>query len=326
MGQHDLTKAVREFAAPVEALVQIDETVGEAVERLRHKNVANKIVYFYVVDSEQRLKGVVPTRKLLLKDPSEKIADIVEYSVIRLQADQTLKDAMEVFARHRLLAIPIIDEQERLIGAIDVQMYMEESFDVADSRHRKDIFQMLGLYVEDGKKVSIWNSYRLRMPWLFCNMFAGLLCAVISRINEDVLGKVLILAMFIPLVLTLSESVSMQSMTQAMQFIRRPRVTWRYSFLKMLREWQIVVMIAFSSGVIIGLLSLFWGDGLMPSITICVGILLGVSVSAGIGLLIPVFLHSLKLDPKVASGPVVLMFADALTTLMYLSLATWWLL
>lgn len=326
MGQHDLTKEVREFAVEVGAVVYLEETIAEAVQRLRSKNVTNKIVYFYVVDNEQRLKGFVPTRKLLLNDPNSKIADIMEYSVIHLQATQTLNEAMQVFARHRLLAIPVIDDQERLIGAIDVQMYTEESFDVADSRHRRDVFQMLGLSIEDGKKISIKQSYRQRMPWLFCNMFAGLMCAVISRINEGVLGKVLILAMFIPLVLTLSESVSMQSMTQSMQFIRRPKFTWRYSLLKMLREWQIVVMIAGSCGFVVGLLSLFWGDGIMPSIVISLGILFGVSISAGIGIIIPVLLHTLRLDPKVASGPVVLMFADALTTLMYLSLATWWLL
>ena len=87
-----------------------------------------------------------------------------------------------------------------------------------------------------------------------------------------------------------------------------------------------MLLIAVSCGLLVGSVSLFWGDGFIASLTICIGILLGVTTSISFGIMMPIILHTTKLDPKVASGPVVLMFADVITTLIYLSIASWWLL
>jgi magnesium transporter len=323
---YHLEKKVIDLAKAVETVVKSDETVKEALEGLKNKHISDKIVYFYVVDNEYKLLGVVPTRKLLLSESNVKILDIMETSVIRLSSEQTLHDAMEIFARHSLLALPIVDNENKLLGCVDVEMYMEESVDIADARHRSDIFQIIGLSLEEEKTSSIFRDYRLRMPWIFCNLFGGIICAIISAFNENVLGKFLMLAMFIPLVLTLSESISMQSMTHSIHFMRRPKTSWRYSLLKALNEWKIVILMSLSCGIIVGIVSLFWGDGIMPSLSIGIGILISVTLSAAFGIMLPIILHKTKLDPKVASGPIVLMLADVLTTLLYLSIASWWLL
>ena len=94
----------------------------------------------------------------------------------------------------------------------------------------------------------------------------------------------------------------------------------------LIREWQIVGALAFSCGIIVGIVSLFWGDGILAALTISIGIMVSVCVSAALGSVIPLILHARKWDPRVAAGPVVLMLADVLTTLFYLSLGTWWLL
>ena len=320
----DLSRKVSDYLTEVHTILFFEDTIQESLDKLRGQKITDKIIYFYVVDKDRKLMGVVPTRKLLLYDPNTKISDIVQYSTVRLKATDTLRDALEVFEKHKLLALPVVDEKDVLKGAVDVELYFEESFDAGDSRHRRDVFQIIGLTLEE--KISFWRGYRLRMPWLFCNMLSGIVCAIISLIHEVVLGQFLVLAMFIPLVLTLSESVSMQSMTQSLQFLRHPKITWRYIFLKTVQEWKTVGLIALSSGFLVGLISLLWKDGFLASLTIGTGILFSVVISASFGICIPVLLHLLRLDPKVAAGPVVLMFADALTTLFYLSLASWWLL
>ncbi len=232
---------------------------------------------------------------------------------------------MEFLESHRLLALPVIDDNKKFIGVIDVDLYLDESVDVVNSRRRFDIFQMIGVYLEEGKSVSIFNSYKRRMPWIFCNMIGGFACAIISRIYEGVLAQVLLLAMFIPLVLTLSESISMQSMTQSLE-LTRSKHKFRYMFFRVFRETNVVALIAITCGIIVGGMSLFWGQGIFPALVIAVGISVSVYITAIIGALVPIIIHAQTLDPKVASGPVVLMFADVITTLIYLSLATWWLL
>ena len=250
----------------------------------------------------------------------------METSLVVLSGEQTLQEAMEFFESHHLLALPVVDENRHLLGVIDVEFYLEEKVDVANARRRSDIFQMIGIYVEEGKKPTPWKGYQSRMPWIFCSMFGGFSCALISRAFELVLAKVLLLAMFIPLLLTLSESISMQSMTESIQLIKRKSCHMRYVLLSLIREWQTVAFLAVSSGLIVGAVSLFWGDGILPSLTIGFGVMISVYLSAMIGSTIPILLHTKKWNPHVAAGPVVLMFADVVTTFIYLALATLWLL
>ncbi len=320
----ELNRSVSQFASKEHASFFMEDTVFEALEKLRREGFPDKIIYFYVVDEQKALKGVVPTRKLLLANPESKIKEIMEESVIHLRESQTLKQALETFAFHKLLALPVVDKEGKLLGVVDVELYMEEAFDVKDSSHRREVFQLLGFTLEE--KASTWRSYKLRMPWLFCNMVGGFACAIISQIHEIVIGKFLVLAMFIPLVLTLSESVSMQSMTQSLQFLRKAQLSIQFALKKIIKEWKTVVFLSLTSGGFVGAISLLWGEGALSSCTIGLGIFVSVLLSSSFGTLIPILLHALRLDPKVASGPVVLMFADVLTTFFYLSLATYWLL
>lgn len=319
-----LSREVSQFVSETRTLLQLKDTVREALTKLRQEKISDKIIYFYVIDENHHLKGIVPTRKLLLASPESQIGQIMQHSIVSLQANQTLKQALEIFETHRLLALPVINQEGVFIGTIDIELYIEGSVDVADARHRREVFQLLGLTIEE--KVSVLRGYFLRMPWLFCNMIGGFACAIISQIHSVVIAKFLVLAMFIPLVLTLSESVSMQSMTQSFQFLRKSRLSLRFIFLKILREWKTVALLSATSGLFVGAISLFWGDGILASLTIGIGIFVSVILSASFGILIPIFLHAFRLDPKVAAGPVVLMFADVLTTLFYLTLASYWLL
>ena len=326
MLDHDLKKPLKDCLTPIDFFVRGDLTIKENLRFLQGRHLEHKIIYFYVVDENHKLLGIVPTRKMLLCKPDTLIETIMDQNVIRANIDQTVLEAIEMMEKKRLLAIPVVDEDGRLLGAIDVQTYLEDSFNAADTQHRIDVFQLIGLTLEEGKKISVKQGYRLRMPWIFCNMIGGLLCAIISRYNEVVLSKVLILAFFIPLVLTLSESISMQSMTQSLQTVKNSKTSFKYLYLRAIKEWKIVFLIALSSGLTIGSASLLWGDGIKPSFVIGFGILISVMLSSIFGTLIPILLHSKKLDPKVASGPVVLTLADVLTTFLYLSLASWWLL
>lgn len=326
MKSNDLSRLVKDFVCPVHTTLHEDQTIEEALTSLRRRKVDDKIVYFYVVDDNGRLQGIVPTRQLLLKEPFQTIKEIMGHSVMRLTEEQSLEEAMELLSTHQLLALPVVDEEQRLKGVIDVQIYLDESFDIADKRHSSDVFQILGLTLEMGKSKSPWKSYRIRMPWILCNMAGGIACAVISFFYQEVLSKVLLLAMFIPLILTLSESITMQSMTQSLHLVREPNITWRGIFNRIFIEGKMVIWLALTCGVAVGIISLFWGGGIGPSTTIATALFVSISLSASVGASVPLLLHSRSLDPKVASGPVVLMFADVITTTLYLSLATWWLL
>jgi magnesium transporter len=160
------------------------------------------------------------------------------------------------------------------------------------------------------------------MPWIFCNMFGGFLCATIANVYSEVLAKELILAMFTPLVLALSEAISMQAMTQSVIDMGRRMNLWVQKLKSLFHDLKLFSMLALTSGIIVGTVSLLWGEGLLPAGIIAVSIIVSVTVTALIGVLIPFVIHRWKLDPKIASGPVVLMLADVITITIYLALGS----
>lgn len=327
MPQRNLDLKVKEFVRPIKTMVNVDQTVDDALARIRNHQVDEKIFYFYVVDEEGHLKGVVSTRNLLISHGTKKIHEILEDRLVSIREEHTLQHAMEMLNSHRLLALPVVDERNRFLGTIDIQLYFEEAVDVAQSkRNSTDLFQLLGLSLEEGKPTSAWSTYKHRMPWIFCNMFGGIACAIISKIFELVLLEVILLALFIPLVLSLSESISMQSMSYSLQLLHRPKPSLRRMWHRLFAESKMALFLALTCGLVVGALSICWGDGIPPALAIAAGIILSVTITGTIGAAVPLILHSMKLDPKVAAGPVVLMLADIITTTLYLGLSTLWLL
>lgn len=317
---------VKNHMHPATIVLHQDDTVEQTIDLMRQKQSDGKIIYFYVIDSLKRLQGIVSARSLLLANPTSRIDEIMEVSVFCLEEEQNLEEAMEALSNKRLLALPVVDKEHRLKGVIDVQMYLEENIDIFKAQRNQDVFQLLGMTLEEGIYKSPFKSYAKRMPWIFCNMFGGIACAVVSNLFQLVLGKVLILAMFIPLVLSLSESISMQSMTQSFHVLKKQNISSKKIIARMFSEIRTAILMALTSGILVGILSLFWGAGLLVSITIGTGILLSVILSAVIGSSIPLLLHLKRLDPKVASGPIVLTISDVITTALYLFLATLFLL
>ena len=318
----------KESARQVKSLLSIHQTVKEAIDHIRNTQFIDQtVVYFYVVDESGHLLGVVKTRDLLTADPMTEIREITNAKIKLIDGSQTTYEALLLMQKYHLLAMPVVDNG-RFVGVLDIQHYFDESLKLNSSKKRLEIFQTLGFLLEEGKKQTTWVKYRTRVPWILCNMIGGIVCAIISDFYEIVLLKVIILAMFIPLVLSLSESISMQSMTQSLHEIGRRngflimRETLKYIF----HESKLFVLIALTCGSLVGFLSLLWGDGWGPAFTIAASIMISVVVTAIIGSLVPLTLHFFKLDPKIAAGPVVLMCADIITTLIYLSLAFWWLL
>lgn len=315
---------------PVDTTIRAGRTLGAALGELRGKELKSEVIYFYVLDEDDKLIGVVPTRRLLLSSLDLRIRDVMISPVLQLRDTDTLEVALEEFAMHRLLALPVTDAQGKFLGVIDVRLYAEEVFDLASGRGTDDVFQFIGLSLDRARQSTAFAGFRYRIPWLACNMLSGVACAIIAAIFQEALAAVVLLAMFIPLVLTLSESISMQAMTIALQFLHRKGVAWRAVRLRAKLEWGTAALLGIACGVVVGLASIFWGGMSVPAtgiappaVVLTVAIVLSMAASAMTGLGMPILLHAWKLDPKVAAGPVVLMICDVVTTTVYLGLATW---
>jgi magnesium transporter len=298
-------------------------TVGQALDWLRNNPPKERVIYLYVVDHSGCLQGVVPTRRLLLSPPETPIADIMVRNVVTIPADATVLDACEFFIEHRLLAYPVVDPNRCIVGVVDVELYTSERGAIDEASRHDELFQAIGVRAAAGQMASPWAAFRLRFPWLGCNMAAGILAALLSGVFEHELKKVVALAFFIPVVLNLAESVSSQSVSLTLQMLHGRPPKWKALLPQLRNELATGAMLGLGSGAIIALVALIWlGEG---RLALCLfgGITGGVAVAAVLGLSLPFLLRMLHLEPRVAAGPVALAGSDVVTILCYLYLARW---
>ena len=159
--------------------LRVEQTVGQALASIRERQPQGRIIYFYVVDSEGRLKGVVPTRRLLLTPLERPIADIMVPQVIAIPATATVLDACEFFTLHRLLAFPVVDAEKRILGIVDVQLYTDELRDLERREGHDDLFQLIGVHLTEAQQANPVVAFRQRFPWLLANIAGGLLAALL---------------------------------------------------------------------------------------------------------------------------------------------------
>jgi magnesium transporter len=300
-----------------------DQTVGSSLAWLREHPPQGRIIYFYVVDSAGRLQGVVPTRRLILSASDKQLADIMVRQVVTLPAEATVLEACEFFIQHRLLALPVVDADRRLLGVVDVELYTEELGQLSDANKREDLFQLIGVQVAGSQQDSPFAAFRRRFPWLGCNIAAGILAAFLSGVYEEELKKALALTFFIPVVLNLAESVSSQSVSLTLQMLHGSPPTWKSIRRKLKEELATGLLLGLGSGAIIALVALVWLGDVPVAGCLVGGITGGVAGAALLGITLPIFLRLLRLEPRVAAGPIALAGADVITILLYLNLARW---
>src|SRR5690606_15817247 len=127
--------------------------------------VGEKIVYFYVVDEEERLVGVLPTRRLLIEMPDRLISESMIKSVVALPATATVFDACEMFVMYKFLALPVVDPEGRIAGIVDLSLLSEEIFDLADREQAEALFEGVGFRISQVKDASPLRAFRFRFPW-----------------------------------------------------------------------------------------------------------------------------------------------------------------
>jgi len=309
--------ARKDFAA-----LKQDLTVQQALDVVRQKGIGEKIVYFYVVDAEGILKGVLPTRRLLTGQLQERIADLMVKRVVTIPDTATLLEACEAFVLHKFLAFPVVDERKRLIGTVDVSLLSTEVFDAAEKEHVDELFEAIGFRISQVRDASPLKAFRFRFPWLLATIGSGTICALLTSHYEMTLAKSIVLAFFLTLVLGLGESVSIQSMTVTIQALRTIQPTFGWYLKAFRRETGTALLLGLGCGIVVAAVVWLWRGNPMAAISIGSSIFLNLCAACLFGLSVPTALHALKLDPKIAAGPVTLAFTDVFTLLFYFGLAS----
>jgi len=301
--------------------LHVEQTVGEALLSIREKPPESRIIYFYVVDDHNKLKGVVPTRRMLLNAPEKPLKEIMVADVLTISNTATVLEACEYFVLHRLLAFPIVDADFRLIGVVDIELYTEELSDFDRREGNDELFQLIGVHLDAVKQTSPAVAFGNRFPWLLANIAGGLMAAFLTGVFEAELQKAVALALFIPVVLALAESVSIQSVSLALRVLSGKQPTVAEILKKLRQEVVTGFYLGVASGIAVAAVALIWLGQVRVTLCILGGIAGSVTCASVIGMTMPNLVRLFNREPQVAAGPVALACTDMVTLLIYFTLA-----
>jgi magnesium transporter len=319
--QEDLQRPVLEFCSTDFSTLEESLTTGEAIESLRARGLRDQIVYFYVTNADGKLAGVLPAKRLLTDPVDTPVASAMIRRVVAIPSKATLLDACEFFVLHNFLAFPVVDAGGKIVGVLDVRVFTGEVLDLAEREQMKDLFQSLGFRVSAVRSASAWRAFSLRFPWLLATIAGGTVCALLAGSFAETLEQRIVLAFFLTMVLGLGESVSAQSVAVTLQAMHRAKPTLSWLFLAVRKEFLTANLLGAACGVLVGAIVATWKHDLPASLAIGASIWLSTISSCLIGVLIPSGARALKLDPRIAAGPVALALADVCTLAVYFSLA-----
>lgn len=317
-GEIDWKAPVARYAHTDFVVLDEELSVEEAVARVRGLVDDSRIVYFYTVDAGGRLKGVLQVRSLITRLPGTRLSEIHKTDLVMVRADESLAEVAKRFASYKYLSIPVVDAEGRIKGVIDLRVFAKGDFDLSARSAVEEVFSTIGVRVSGYGRISPLAAFGRRFPWLGSTIASGFACAIIAGAFQAGLGKSLILTFFLTLVLALGESACIQSMSLALQQVPPGPVRARRFLRLFAKEAAVGLLLGGASGAIVTLLS--WAIGGNPAAAALIGgaICGSMTCASLFGFLVPVLLHNLRLDPKIASGPIALSLADICTTALYL--------
>jgi magnesium transporter len=292
-------------------------TVGRALELLRQSRSADASSYIYVVDALGRLTGVVPLRRLILAPPRQSIRSVMVKDVTRLKVTAPKDEILSVFNQYHFVSLPVVDDKDRLVGIVtfdDVMAAMRRSEETV-------LRSVTGVDPREALKET-WVATRGRLPWITVTILGGLACAFIGGFFQRTLAELVVLGIFIPIVLALGESIGAQTTSVVLSTLAGGNPSREELLSFVLKELRVGLLVAVYSGAVVSVTSLAWHGN--PRLGLLIGgvVFISVAWAALLAVVIPGAMKRLRVNPAVASGPLVLALADLSTLLVYFGGAT----
>lgn len=297
-----------------------DITVEEAIEDVRRfGREAETIYYLYVVDKEKHLIGVLSLRELIAAPRNKKIAEIMHRKVVSVRVDEDQETVANVISKYSLLAVPVVDEENRIMGIVTV----DDALEVLEDEATEDIHKLAGITPEDDALLTtnIWVAAKKRLPWLIICLFGDLLSGAVIKGYSAVLESVVVVAFFIPVLMATAGNVGTQSLALSVRGLATGEISVKNVIRFLIGEALAGIFVGMSCGAIIAAVAVLWQRNLRLSLVVGFSMGIAIMIAAALGVLIPLIFYEMKVDPAVASGPFITTLIDVTTLLIYFAFA-----
>jgi len=296
-----------------------DVTAREAIESLQkeHSDV-EMAFYLYVVDEYGKLVGVISLRQLVVVAPETPLKEFMSTDVFSVQTGMDQEEVARIVARYDILAVPVVDDSNRLVGVVTV----DDVLDILRKEATEDILKMAGVGEEFVETKSILKSTRIRLPWLFASCIGGLFAFFIIGKFESSILKYAYLAAFIPVIMGMGGNIGTQSSTIVVRGLATGRLNVRDIWSVVLKELSIGVILGLVYGALIGTVAQMRYSMMALAISVALAVISSMSIAALVGSLVPMVFARINIDPAVATGPFVTTAIDIISVFFYFKIAT----
>lgn len=299
--------------------IHAQDTVKEAVEKLRSfASIAENIYYLYVLNQERKLVGVVSYRDLLLSDSDAKVETVMYHRVISVNAHMDQEEVAGIIERYDFIAVPVVDEQHRMVGIVTV----DDILDVVIREANEDIEKLSASgHAIDFKTNALTAAVR-RLPWLILLLFLGLVSGSIISMFEHTLQRVVALAFFMPMIAGMTGNTGTQSLAIVVRGLTFNKITKQTVLRLVWREAAVGFMIGAVCGTAIAVIGYIWQGNPILGVVVGTSLFFTLLIGTLAGTVIPLLLFRLKVDPAIASGPLITTLNDIFSLTVYFGIAS----
>lgn len=299
-----------------------DMTVGEALAYIRKEGMDSETVYTcYIKDEGRTLLGIVSLRTLVVSEDDVQVKDLMHEDIICVNVTDDQEDVSDAFKKYGFLAMPVVDNEHRLVGIITV----DDILDVIDEETTEDFQKMAGVAVstEEYLDMSVWHHMRNRLPWLFVLMCSYVITGGIISSFEDVLSQVIVLVAYLPMLMGTGGNSGSQSATLVIRGLALGDIDTSDTLKVLWKEFRV----SFLLGVILSALNfarIVWMDGEGPwiALTVCGSMLVIVMAAKIIGSMLPIGAKKVGIDPALMASPMIASLTDMISVVTYFALAS----
>ncbi|MGB5635270.1 MAG: magnesium transporter [Waterburya sp.] len=295
-------------------------TVSQTLERIRNLANASEVVYYlYVTNNSRQLKGIVSLRDLVIAAPDTTLAEIMTRDVVFVHTDTDQEEVARTIQRYDIVALPVVDSEERLVGVVTV----DDVIDIIEQEATEDIYALGGVQADGDNyfQTNLLTVARRRVVWLFVLLLTNTVTGAIIRSQEGLLQQVVILAAFIPLLTGTGGNVGAQSSTVVIRGLNTEEIKNMGAGKVVFREAAAGILL----GLILGTMATLWAYLLQGSLAVALSVgisLIAIALLASVaGSALPFLFRSLGLDPALMSAPFITTAVDVLGVMIYFYIA-----
>jgi len=295
-----------------------ETTTAEALEELREKYQKSDLLYIYVVDDLGHLTGILPWRSLVFASGEEQIKDLMVRDPVRIEPDTPQEDVAKLVSDFDLLAVPVVDEENKIMGIVT----FDDIMDVMVEEATEDMYHLAGLDTAERVFTPVSRSVRLRVPWLLINLGTALLAALTVSLFKDSISKFVALAVLMPIVANVGGNAGSQSLTVVVRGLALGELEFASQWKAIMKEVSVGLCTGSLNGLIMGVIAYLWYGNFWLSLVLFLAMIANLLLAGLFGALVPLLLKWANKDPALGSHILVTTVTDVGGFFIFLGLAT----